>query len=122
MDLVQIRQAVRCSGLTEIAVTKLDVLSGLDKIYICNSYDINGETVSEMPASLTKMRMAKPIYQEFSGWPEFGAPQNYHELPAGIKKYLEFVEKEVGCPIRIISFGPDRLQTLEKRVVHWVGQ
>ena len=59
LDLVQIRQAVRCSGLTEIAVTKLDVLSGLDKIYICNSYDINGETVSEMPASLTKMRMAK---------------------------------------------------------------
>lgn len=114
LDLVQMRQAVRCSGLTEIAVTKLDVLSGLDKVYICNSYDINGETVTEMPASLTKMRVAKPIYQEFSGWSEFGTLNNYDELPLEIKNYLEFVEKEVGCKINIISFGPDRKQTITK--------
>jgi len=114
LDLVQMRQAVRCSGLTEIAVTKLDVLSGLDKVYICNSYDINGEVVKEMPASLTKMRIAKPIYQEFSGWSEFGTPKNYDELPLEIKNYLEFVEKEVGCKINIVSFGPDRKQTITK--------
>ncbi len=114
LDLVQMRQAVRCSGLTEIAVTKLDVLSGLDKIYICNSYDINGEIVTEMPASLAKIRIAKAIYQEFSGWSEFGTPKNYDELPIEIKNYLEFVEKEIGCPIKIISFGPDRKQTIVK--------
>jgi len=114
LDLVQVRQAVRTSGLTEIAVTKLDVLSGLNEIYICNAYDINGETVSEMPASLNKIRQAKPIYTKFSGWKEFGTPENYHQLPEELKKYLEFVEKEIGCPIKIISFGPDRKETIIK--------
>lgn len=114
LDLVQARQAVRCSGLTEIAVTKLDVLSGLDEIYVCNAYDINGETITEMPASLAKMRVAKPIYTKFAGWKNLDNPKNYSELPEESKKYLEFTEKEVNCPIKIISFGPDRKQTIIK--------
>lgn len=138
LDLVQVRQAVRTSGLTEIAITKLDVLSGLDEINVCNAYDINGETVTEMPASLTKMRVAKPIYTKFTGWKNLTEPKNYNELPEEVKKYLEFVEKEinphtknnstpntlnaqkdnfdvgVNCPINIISFGPDRKETLIK--------
>ena len=114
LDLVQMRQAVRTNGLTEIAITKLDVLSDLDEILICNGYDINGEIVKEMPASLGKIRIAKPIYEKFSGWGEFGEPKNYAELPTNLKTYLEFVEKEIGCPIKIISFGPDRNQTISK--------
>ncbi len=112
LDLVQVRQAVRTSGLTEIAVTKLDVLSGLDEILICNAYKISGETIKEMPASLEKMRMAEPIYTKFTGWKNFPNPQNYSALPEELKKYLKFIEKEINCQIKIISFGPDRSETI----------
>lgn len=115
LDLVQVRQAVRTSGLTEIAVTKLDILSDFEEIYVCNAYEIDDEIVSEMPASLSKMRLAIPIYTKFTGWKKFAEPKNYNELPEELKNYLKFVEKEVNCPITIISFGPDRNQTIIKK-------
>ena len=68
LDLVQVRQAVRVNGLTEIALTKLDVLNGFDTIKVCVAYDIDGDQVMEMPASLTQYRMAKPIYESLPGW------------------------------------------------------
>jgi len=114
LDLVQLRQAVRTSAISEFAITKLDVLSNFSEIYVCNAYEINGEKISEMPAGLTAIRNAKPIYEKFFGWEEFGVPENYQALPDNFKKYLEFIEKETGCPIKIISFGPDRKQTIIK--------
>ena len=68
LDLVQVRQAVRVNGLTEIALTKLDVLSGLRSIKVCVSYDVNGENILEMPASLSQYRLAKPVYESLPGW------------------------------------------------------
>lgn len=114
LDLVQMRQAVRTNGLTEIAVTKLDVLSDLKEINICYAYDIAGQVVTEMPANLGKIRKAKPLYKKFVGWKEFGEPKNYTDFPEELKTYLKFVEKEIDCPIKIISFGPDRNQTIIK--------
>lgn len=114
LDLVQLRQAVRTSGLTEIAVTKLDILSDLTEIYLCNAYDIDGNVVTEMPASLEKIRKAKPILNKFSGWKNFGTPNNFTELPTELKGYLEFIENNINCPINIISFGPDRKDTIIK--------
>ena len=78
LDLVQVRQAVRVNGLTEIALTKLDILNGFKKLPICIEYDINGKRIKEMPASLSQFRHAKPIYNTLPGWEEL--PNNVWDL------------------------------------------
>ena len=77
LDLVQVRQAVRVNGLTEIALTKLDILSGIKKIPVCIAYDINGKEIKEMPASLSDYRDARPLYKNLPGWDEL--PNNVWE-------------------------------------------
>ncbi|MBI5221785.1 MAG: adenylosuccinate synthetase [Candidatus Magasanikbacteria bacterium] len=122
MDLVQLRQSVRVSGLTDIAITKLDILAGLGEIKICVAYDIDGERVKEMPASLSKFRNAKPIYEILPGWADMTETEiltmlkdGYDSLPPPIKNYIEFIEKEVNCTITIISIGPGREQTIVRQ-------
>jgi len=112
LDLVQVRQSVRTSGLTDIAMTKLDILAGFGAIKVCVAYDIDGERVTEMPASLTKLRRAKPIYETFSGWDEIKDESDYESLPAAIKTYVAFIEREANCKVNIISLGPKRSQTI----------
>jgi len=115
LDLVQIRQAVRVNGLTEIALTKLDVLSGFDELPICVAYDIDGENITEMPASLTCYRKAKPVYKSFAGWgnlPENIWDKGYNALPQTLKYYIDFIESEVDCPVKIVSVGPQRHETI----------
>ncbi|MCX6779704.1 MAG: adenylosuccinate synthase, partial [Candidatus Magasanikbacteria bacterium] len=119
MDLVQLRQTVRVSGLTDIAITKLDILAGLGEIKVCVAYDIDGQRVTEMPASLSKFRNATPIYETLEGWADMTTEEistmlkdGYDSLPQPIKNYLEFIEKEVQCKISIISIGPGREQTI----------
>ena len=115
LDLVQIRQAVRVNGLTEIALTKLDVLSGFDELPICVAYDIDGENITEMPASLTCYRKAKPVYKSFAGWgnlPENIWDKGYNALPQTLKYYIDFIEREVDCPVKIVSVGPQRHETI----------
>ena len=115
LDLVQVRQAVRVNGLTEIALTKLDVLSGFDTIKICVAYDIDGDRVMEMPASLTQYRIAKPIYESLQGWenlPDEIWNKGYEALPETLKEYIAFIEENVDCPVKIISVGPQRHETL----------
>lgn len=119
LDLVQIRQAVRVSGVTDLAIMKLDILAGFPEIKVCVAYDINGERVEEMPASLTKLRIAKPIYETLPGWSDMNDEQitefvnkGYDTLPANMKKYIEFIENHVGVKATIISIGPKRSQTI----------
>ena len=115
LDLVQVRQAVRVNGLTEIALTKLDVLSGFDKIKICIAYDINGDKVLEMPASLTKYRQAQAIYETLDGWenlPDKIWEKGFDALPETLKKYISFIEEQVSCPVKIVSVGPQRHETI----------
>jgi len=115
LDLVQVRQAVRVNGLTEIALTKLDVLNGFEEISICVAYDINGEHITEMPASLTLYRKAKPIYKTLPGWgnmPENIWDKGYDEMPKSLKDYIDFIEREVECPVKIVSVGPQRHETI----------
>jgi len=88
LDLVQVRQSVRTSGLTDIAMTKLDILAGFGAIKVCVAYDIDGERVTEMPASLTKLRRAKPIYETFSGWDEIKDESDYESLPLAIAEHI----------------------------------
>ena len=115
LDLVQVRQAVRVNGLTEIALTKLDVLSGFESIKVCVSYDVNGENILEMPASLSQYRLAKPIYESLPGWdslPNKIWEKGFDALPETLKEYIKFVEDQVDCPVKLISVGPQRHETI----------
>ncbi|MCH7763546.1 MAG: adenylosuccinate synthase [Candidatus Marinimicrobia bacterium] len=115
LDLVQVRQAVRVNGLTEIALTKLDVLNGFKELPVCVAYDVDGERITEIPASLTQYRNAKPVYETLSGWgelPEDVLEKGYDALPETLKDYIAFIEKEVDCPVKIISIGPQRHETI----------
>lgn len=115
LDLVQVRQAVRVNGLTEIALTKLDVLSGFEELSVCVAYGVNNEHITEMPASLTLYRKAKPIYKTLPGWgdlPENIWDKGYDELPQNLKDYIDFIEGEVCCPVKIVSVGPQRHETI----------
>jgi|TARA_B100002003_G_scaffold202091_1_gene194126 adenylosuccinate synthase len=115
LDLVQVRQAVRVNGLTEIALTKLDVLNGFNELPVCVAYDVDGARITEMPASLTQYRKAKPIYETLQGWsdlPENIWDQGYDELPQTLKDYIDFIEREVDCPVKIVSVGPQRHETI----------
>jgi adenylosuccinate synthase len=115
LDLVQVRQAVRVNGLTEIALTKLDILNGFDTLPVCVAYDVNGERVNEMPASLTQYRNAKPIYESLPGWgdlPENVWEKGYDAMPETLKDYIAFIERQVDCPVKIVSVGPQRHETI----------
>ena len=115
LDLVQVRQAVRVNGLTEIALTKLDVLDGFNELPVCTAYEVNGKQVREMPASLTQYRQAVPIYKELPGWdtiPEKIWDKGYEYFPNTLKHYISFIEKEVNCPVKIVSVGPQRHETI----------
>ncbi len=119
LDLVQLRQAIRVSGITELALTKGDVLGGFSELKVATHYDVYGKTITEMPASLSLYRDAKPVYESFPGWGEMSKEEvkdivskGYEALPENLQKYIEFVEREVGCKFTIISLGPDREETL----------
>jgi len=121
LDLVQVRQSVRANGLTDIALTKLDILNGFPEIKVCTAYNINDKEVKEVPASLSELRQATPVYKTLPGWENLTPEKveeilkdGYDTLPENIKKYIEFIEKEVECPVNIISLGPKRKETIIK--------
>ena len=115
LDLVQVRQAVRVNGLTEIALTKLDILSNNGDLSVCTAYSIDGQLEQEMPASLQKFRSAKPVYQTLPGWGQLSdnmTEKGYESLPENLRNYVQFIEDQVSCPVSIISIGPERSQTI----------
>jgi len=115
LDLVQVRQAVRVNGLTEIALTKLDVLSNNGDLSVCTAYNIDGQLEQEMPASLHKFRSAEPVYQTLPGWGQLSddmTEKGYKSLPENLRNYVKFIENQVSCHVSIISIGPERSQTI----------
>ncbi len=115
LDLVQVRQAVRVNGLTEIALTKLDILSDNGYLSICTAYNIDGQLEQEMPASLHRFRSAEPVYQTLPGWGQLSddmIEKGYESLPENLRNYVKFIEDQVSCPVSIISIGPERSQTI----------
>ena len=115
LDLVQIRQAVRVNGLTEIALTKLDILNGFKELSICVAYKINGQKIMEMPASLNQFRKSIPVYETLPGWGDLPSDildSGYDALPSTMREYIAFIERAVECPIKIISIGPQRHETI----------
>jgi adenylosuccinate synthase len=113
LDTVVARYAARVNGVTDFVVTKLDVLTGLDKVPICVAYDIDGERHDEMPVNQTDIHHAKPIYEELPGWWEdISAARTLRDLPANARAYLRRVEELSGSRISTVGVGPQRDATI----------
>lgn len=112
-DSVVARYATTVNSLTDIVLTKLDVLSGLEKIPVCVAYEIDGKRVAEMPDSQSDMHHAKPIYEYFPGWQEdISQCRTFAELPATAQSYVQALEELSACHISSIGVGPGREQTI----------
>jgi adenylosuccinate synthase len=112
LDLVVLKESVRLNGPTELAITKLDVLSGLKELKICVAYDYKGEQVEYPPQEQNGMAYAKPVYETMPGWDEdITGARSWDELPENAVKYLRRIEELSGVKVGIVSVGPDRVQT-----------
>ncbi len=115
-DAVLARQAVRINGFTDLFITKLDVLTGLEKIPVCVAYEVDGVRFDEIPMTQTDFHHAKPIYEYFDGWNEsISDAKTLDELPENARKYVHKLEELSGCCISAIGVGPDRDQTIVVR-------
>ncbi|MBW1804071.1 MAG: adenylosuccinate synthase, partial [Deltaproteobacteria bacterium] len=113
LDLVMVNDSVRLNGLTSLSITKLDVLTGLEKIKICVGYDLEGQDVAARPASLKNLARCKPVYEEFPGWKEdISAAKQMDQLPPETRQYLRRIEEITEVPLSIVSVGPMREQTI----------
>lgn len=113
-DAVISKYAAEVNGLTDIALTKLDVLSAFDKIKVCVAYECEGKRYDYFPMQQSVLFHAKPIYEELEGWKgaDITACRKYEELPVPTRAYIEYIEKLTGVPISIVSVGADRDQTI----------
>lgn len=113
-DAVATRYGCMVQGATDVVVSLVDVLSYLDKIPVCTAYEIDGKVVKDFPTTVDLNR-AKPIYEYLDGWKcDISNIRRYEELPENARKYIEFIEKEIGCPIKMIGNGPKREDIIEK--------
>ena len=116
LDAVLLRYSVRVSGVTDLALTKLDVLDGLDEIKICVGYRYGDEELTEFPASLNRMEGYEPIYETLPGWKEdITGCGSYEDLPEKAKAYIARVEELTGAPVSIVAVGPERHQTIVRK-------
>ena len=112
-DSLVARYAIRINGLTDLFLTKLDVLTGWEKIPVCVSYEIDGQRVDELPSSQTDFHHAKPIYEFLPGWSEdISGAKTLKDLPANARAYVQYLESISGAPISAIGVGPGRDQTI----------
>ncbi len=115
-DAVIARYATRVNGLTDIFLTKLDVLSGLERVPVCVAYDVDGVRQDEVPMTQTEFHHAKPIYDYFDGWAEdISAVRSFGDLPANARAYVDALEQMVRAPIAAIGVGPGRDETITIR-------
>lgn len=112
-DAVLVRQAVKLSGMQGIALTKLDVLDGLDEIKICVAYELDGKTIDYYPASQVDQARVKPVYETMEGWKQstFGA-RSWGKLPAQAVKYVRHIEELIEAPVSMLSTSPERDDTI----------
>ncbi len=114
LDLVALKYAVQINGVTELMMMKGDVLSGFKKIKVCTAYNYKGETISHLPYNIEAENVT-PIYTEMEGWSQdLTKMSKAEELPQALNTYINFLEKELEVPIKIVSVGPDRTQTIHR--------
>lgn len=109
LDLPVVRQAVRINGLSELAITKIDILSGLKEIPVCVAYKLDGKEINYIPASLKDYGRAEPVYKIFKGWDEdISQVRDFADLPVNCQKYIRFIEEYTGVPVALVSVNPER--------------
>lgn len=112
-DAVLVRQTVKTSGISGIALTKLDVLDGLKEIKVCVAYELDGSRIDHLPASMGAQARVKPIYETLEGWSETTAgARSWADLPAQAIKYVRYIEEQIGAPVAMLSTSPERLDTI----------
>jgi len=115
LDVVMLRQAVRLNSLSEIALTKLDILDGLDTIKVCVAYEADGERYRYVPYHQSVFHAVKPVYEELPGWKtDISEITDPGKLPPEAASYIEFLESQIGVPIRLVGVGPGRQQFLDR--------
>ncbi len=112
IDLVALKYACKINGVDEIALTKLDVLDGLEEVKICIAYEYEGKSLQEFPSSIKVLENCKPIYESLPGWNGSAGKKRYEDLPLNAKKYIEFIEDKLNTPVKIISTGAGREETI----------
>jgi adenylosuccinate synthase len=115
-DAVIARYATRVNGITDYFITKLDILSGLEKVPVCVAYDIDGVVSREVPMTQTEFHHAKPVYEYLDGWWEdIGSARELAQLPVNARQYVLALQDMIGAPIAAIGVGPRRDQTIQLR-------
>ena len=113
LDLISLKYSVRVNSLSELFITKLDVLSGLEELKLCISYQNGQETINDYPYEQNMLYSAKPVYETYEGWTEdITSVKNFDDLPENAKKYIKAIEKYIQIPITFISVGPERNQNI----------
>jgi adenylosuccinate synthase len=112
-DLVALKYSCMINGFSHIALTKLDVLSGIDELKICVAYEIGGKTVTEFPSDIKSFENLTPVYKTFKGWQEdITGAKTIAQLPQAAQEYIKFITEFVGVPYCVVSIGTDRNQTI----------
>lgn len=113
LDLVALKYAIRVNGITNLALMKLDVLSGLDKIEVCTAYRLDGQEIKDMPIATSELARVEPVYRSLPGWSEdITQIRSIQDLPQAARDYIQFLGTELATPIDVVSVGPGREQTL----------
>ena len=114
LDLVALKYAIQINGVTQLMMMKGDVLSGFDTLKVATAYNYKGEVIHHLPYNIEEENVT-PVYAEFKGWKQnLTGLTTFESLPKELKDYIEFIEKEVEVPIKIVSVGPDRKQTITR--------
>jgi len=112
IDMVALKYACMINGVDEIALTKLDVLDGLEEVKICVAYEYEGKEIARFPSSLLTLEKCKPVYETMPGWDGAGGKKKYEELPENAKKYVEYISDHLGVKVSVISTGAKREETI----------
>jgi len=114
LDLVVVKHSCMISGVTKLAITKLDVLDGLKTVKVCTNYNLDGKKIDFFPANIEDVKKCKPVYKEFRGWGQIDTKsKKLKDLPKEAQDYIKFIEKETAVRISIVSVGPGRTETIE---------
>ncbi|GAB7088248.1 adenylosuccinate synthase [Marinifilum fragile] len=115
LDLVSLKYSIMINGVTELTMMKSDVMDDFETVKICTSYKVNGKEVEHVPYEMTED--IEPVYTEFKGWQtDMTSMTHENEFPEEFNAYIDFIEKETGVPVKVVSVGPNRAQTIDRMI------